>query len=55
MTWAYFVIDLISGGGNWSAVVALFVGLFYLAVGAGIDATELSGRTASGCTSRRRS
>jgi hypothetical protein len=39
-TWAYFVIDLISGGGTWSAVVALLTGLFYLAVGAGIDATE---------------
>jgi hypothetical protein len=39
-TWAYFVIDLISGGGNWSAVVALLTGLFYLAVGAAIDATE---------------
>ncbi len=39
-TWAFFVIDLISGGGNWSAIVALLTGLFYLAVGAGIDATE---------------
>jgi hypothetical protein len=39
-TWAFFVIDLISGGGTWSAIVALFTGLFYLAVGAGIDASE---------------
>jgi len=39
-TWAFFVIDLISGGGNWSAVVALLTGLFYLAVGAGIDTGE---------------
>jgi hypothetical protein len=39
-TWAFFVIDLISGGGNWSAVVALLTGLFYLAVGAGIDASD---------------
>jgi hypothetical protein len=28
-----FVTDLISGGGNWSAVVTLFVGLAYFAVG----------------------
>jgi hypothetical protein len=39
-TWAFFVIDLISGGGNWSAVVALLTGLFYLSVGAGIDLGE---------------
>jgi hypothetical protein len=28
-----FVTDLVSGGGNWSAVVTLLVGLFYLLVG----------------------
>jgi len=39
-TWAFFVIDLISGGGTWSAIVAVLTGLFYLAVGAGIDTSE---------------
>jgi hypothetical protein len=39
-TWAFFVIDLISGGGSWSAVVALLTGLFYLALGAAIDAGD---------------
>lgn len=39
-TMAFFVIDLISGGGTWSAIVAIFVGLVYLAVGAGIDGSE---------------
>lgn len=29
----YFVADLVSGGGDWTAVVTLFVGLFYLALG----------------------
>jgi hypothetical protein len=29
----FFVTDLISGGGNWSAVVTLFVGLAYLMAG----------------------
>jgi hypothetical protein len=29
----FFVLDLVSGGGNWSAVVTLLVGLAYLAVG----------------------
>ena len=33
----YFVTDLISGGGSWSAVVTLAVGLFYLLVAVGID------------------
>ena len=32
-----FVTDVISGGGNWSAVVTLFVGLVYLAVGVAVD------------------
>ncbi len=40
VTWAFFVIDLISGGGTWSAIVALLTGLFYLSVGAGLDASE---------------
>jgi hypothetical protein len=29
----FFVLDLLSGGGNWSAFVTLFVGLFYLMAG----------------------
>jgi len=37
VTLAFFVIDLISDGGNWSAVVAVFLGLVYLAIGAGTD------------------
>lgn len=32
-----FVADLISGGGNWTAVVTLVVGLLYFAVGAASD------------------
>ena len=32
-----FVTDLISGGGGWSAVVTLFVGLVYLVVGTALD------------------
>jgi hypothetical protein len=32
-----FVTDLISGGGNWSAVVTLVVGLVYLVVGSASD------------------
>lgn len=32
-----FVLDLISGGGNWSAVVTLFVGLAYFAAGSVSD------------------
>src|SRR5262245_12579381 len=31
-TWL-FVVDLLSGGGDWSAVVSMFVGLFFLLVG----------------------
>lgn len=31
----FFVIDLVSGGGTWTKVVTLLVGLVYLAVGAG--------------------
>jgi hypothetical protein len=33
----YFVTDLISGGGDWSAVVTLLLGLTYLAIGSGSD------------------
>jgi hypothetical protein len=36
-TW-YFVTDLISNGGNWSAVVTLLVGLFYFFVVRSVDA-----------------
>ena len=32
-----FVTDLVSGGGNWSAVVTLLIGLAYLAGGSGSD------------------
>jgi hypothetical protein len=32
-----FITDLISGGGSWSAVVTLFVGLAYLVTGVGLD------------------
>lgn len=32
-----FITDLISGGGSWSAVVTLFVGLVYLVAGTGFD------------------
>ena len=33
----FFVTDFVSDGGSWSAVVTLFVGLFYLAVGSASD------------------
>jgi len=33
----YFVTDVLSNGGNWTATVTLFVGLFYLAVAAVLD------------------
>jgi hypothetical protein len=35
--WWNFVTDLLANGGNWAATVTLFVGLFYLAVAAGLD------------------
>jgi len=35
----YFVTDLVSGGGSWSAVVTLAVGLVYLLAGTGLDRT----------------
>jgi hypothetical protein len=37
----YFVTDLISNGGNWTATVTLLVGLFYLALGAALDHSRL--------------
>jgi hypothetical protein len=36
----YFGTDLISGGGNWTAIVTIAIGLLLLAVGLGIDASE---------------
>jgi hypothetical protein len=33
----YFVTDFISNGGNWSAWVTLFIGLFYLVIAVGLD------------------
>ncbi len=36
MSW-FFVVDLVSGGGNWSAVVSIVVGFFLMLVGAGVD------------------
>ncbi|HYA10019.1 MAG TPA: hypothetical protein VEG24_10505, partial [Gaiellaceae bacterium] len=33
----FFVLDLLSGGGNWSAVVTLLVGFVYLLAGAASD------------------
>jgi hypothetical protein len=36
----YFGTDLISGGGDWTAIVTIAVGLLILAVGLGIDASE---------------
>ena len=36
----YFVTDLISGGGNWTTVVTLIIGLIYLAVGGASDSAS---------------
>jgi len=33
----YFVTDVLSSGGNWTAWVTLLIGLFYLAVATGLD------------------
>ncbi len=33
----FLVTDVISGGGNWSAIVTLFIGLVYLFVGRSVD------------------
>lgn len=38
----YVVVDLLSGGGDWAAVLTLLVGLVYLAVGRGMDAGDHS-------------
>lgn len=32
-----FALDLVSGGGDWTAVVAIVVGLFYLALGSAVE------------------
>jgi hypothetical protein len=37
LSW-FFVTDLVSGGGNWSAIVTFLVGLLFLAAGASVDA-----------------
>jgi hypothetical protein len=34
---SFFVIDLLSGGGNWSAIVSIGVGLLLLLIGLGVD------------------
>jgi hypothetical protein len=36
----YFGTDLISGGGDWTAIVTIAIGLLLLGVGLGIDASE---------------
>jgi hypothetical protein len=36
MSW-FFLVDLVSGGGDWSAVVSIIVGFFLMLVGAGVD------------------
>jgi hypothetical protein len=33
----FFLVDLVSGGGDWSAVVSIIVGFFLLLIGAGVD------------------
>jgi hypothetical protein len=33
----FFVTDFVSGGGSWSAVVTLLIGLFYLSIGSASD------------------
>jgi hypothetical protein len=33
----FFLVDLVSGGGTWSAIVSIFVGLVFMLVGAGAD------------------
>jgi hypothetical protein len=35
----FFLVDLVSGGGTWSAIVSIFVGLVLMLVGAGADRT----------------
>ena len=36
----YFATDLVSGGGDWTAIVTIAIGLLILAVGIGVDLTE---------------
>ena len=36
LSW-YFVTDVISNGGNWTATVTLLIGIFYLMLGTGLD------------------
>ena len=33
----FFLVDLVSGGGTWSAIVSIFVGLVFMLVGAAAD------------------
>jgi hypothetical protein len=33
----FFLVDLVSGGGDWSAIVSIIVGFFFLLIGAGAD------------------
>jgi hypothetical protein len=35
----FFLVDLVSGGGDWSAIVSIIVGFFFLLIGAGVDRT----------------
>jgi hypothetical protein len=35
----FFLVDLVSGGGTWSAIVSIFVGLVFMLIGAGADRT----------------
>ena len=35
--WWFLVVDVLSGGGGWAAVLTLFVGLIYLAIAASVD------------------
>jgi hypothetical protein len=38
LSW-FFLVDLVSGGGDWSAVVSIIVGFFLMLIGAGADRT----------------
>jgi len=35
--WWFLVVDVLSGGGGWAAVLTLFTGLLYLPIAAGLD------------------
>ncbi len=37
VAWYYLIVDFLSGGGNWSAVLTLLVGLVYLGIGSSLD------------------